>query len=148
MTNRTGSRAQTMAVSPADPHQRRAPRMSTETPVSNGSQTRPITPAETAAGPDAPVSFGDWLRARRGWLGVGLVAAVGGLWLGWPGLVAAGIAPVLLGVLPCVAMCALGLCMKSGTRACEPTPRQGTRTGASSGDFQQIRSDERQETDR
>jgi hypothetical protein len=42
------------------------------------------------------------------------VAAVGtGLALNWSWLVAAGIAPILLALAPCAAMCALGLCMRS-----------------------------------
>lgn len=37
----------------------------------------------------------------------------------WNWLVAAGIAPLLISVLPCVAMCALGLCMNRMTgRSC------------------------------
>lgn len=34
-----------------------------------------------------------------------------GLALNWSWLVAAGIAPILLALAPCAAMCALGLCM-------------------------------------
>jgi hypothetical protein len=42
------------------------------------------------------------------------VAAVGtGLALNWSWLVAAGIAPILLALAPCAAMCALGLCMRN-----------------------------------
>jgi hypothetical protein len=37
-----------------------------------------------------------------------------GLALNWGWLTAAGIAPVLLSLLPCAAMCALGLCMRRG----------------------------------
>ena len=35
----------------------------------------------------------------------------------WGWLVAAGIAPLLLSAGPCLAMCALGLCMKGGTKS-------------------------------
>jgi len=44
----------------------------------------------------------------------------------WGWLVALGITPVLLSVLPCIAMCALGLCMNhasrraSGKKQCSP----------------------------
>jgi hypothetical protein len=42
------------------------------------------------------------------------VAIVGtGLALNWSWLVAAGIAPMLLALAPCAAMCALGLCMRN-----------------------------------
>ena len=41
------------------------------------------------------------------------VAAVGsGLVLGWDSLVAAGLSGIILAVLPCAAMCALGLCAR------------------------------------
>ena len=44
---------------------------------------------------------------------LGAVAlAGGGAALGWPWLVALGVAPILLSLLPCAAMCALGLCMQ------------------------------------
>ena len=52
-----------------------------------------------------------WLHGRRGLI-LGVVAlAAGGAALGWPWLVALGLAPILLSILPCAAMCALGLCM-------------------------------------
>ncbi|GGG52383.1 hypothetical protein GCM10010964_44420 [Caldovatus sediminis] len=55
-----------------------------------------------------------WLRSR--WAVVlGVFALVGAaLALGWPWLAAAGLAPLVLSVLPCAAMCALGLCMAKG----------------------------------
>jgi len=40
-------------------------------------------------------------------------AIVGGLTLNWSWLVAAGIAPILISVLPCAAMCAIGACCMS-----------------------------------
>ena len=55
-----------------------------------------------------------WLRGRRAVM-LGVFALVGaGLALGWPWLVAFGLAPLVLAVLPCAAMGALGLCMKGG----------------------------------
>ena len=43
---------------------------------------------------------------------LGVIAlAGGGAALGWPWLAALGLAPILLSILPCAAMCALGLCM-------------------------------------
>lgn len=55
-----------------------------------------------------------WLRGRRALL-LGTFALVGaGLALGWPWLAAFGLAPFVLALLPCAAMCALGLCMKGG----------------------------------
>ncbi len=52
-----------------------------------------------------------YLRSRRGLIVAGAVIVVAGLAFNWSWLVAAGIAPVLLSLLPCAAMCALGLCM-------------------------------------
>ena len=49
--------------------------------------------------------------SQRTTLTVLAVAGVGsGLVLGWDSLVAAGVSGLLLAVLPCAAMCALGLC--------------------------------------
>ena len=60
-----------------------------------------------------------YLGGRRGIIVLGVVAVVAGLAFNWSWLVAAGILPVLLTVLPCVAMCALGLCMhRMGGRSC------------------------------
>ncbi|WP_217577276.1 hypothetical protein [Mesorhizobium sp. GbtcB19] len=56
-------------------------------------------------------------RCRLIAAGAGIVVA--GLAFNWSWLVAAGVAPVLLSVLPCVAMCVLGLCMNRMTgRSC------------------------------
>jgi hypothetical protein len=76
-----------------------------------------MTTAESSQSSDASLRR-DVLHAiryyLRGWRGPALLAAVvamAGLAFGWSWLVAAGIAPLLLSVLPCIAMCALGLCM-------------------------------------
>jgi hypothetical protein len=54
------------------------------------------------------------------WLLAG-AAAIAGLAFNWGWLVAVGIAPLLVAVLPCVAMCALGLCMnKMGKSTSSP----------------------------
>ena len=53
---------------------------------------------------------------------IGLATAIValGLFLGWGWLAALGVAPIILSLLPCVAMCALGLCMmRGGARSCE-----------------------------
>lgn len=60
-----------------------------------------------------------YLGNRRGLLILAGLALVAGLALNWSWLVAAGIAPILISVLPCVAMCALGLCMnRAGGTSC------------------------------
>jgi len=54
------------------------------------------------------------LRTRLGMRGLVILGAAViavGLALNWSWLVAIGVAPLLLTVLPCIAMCALGLCM-------------------------------------
>ena len=55
------------------------------------------------------------LGGRRTWLVLASVAMLGGAAANWSWLVALGIAPVLLAVAPCAAMCALGMCMKPGS---------------------------------
>lgn len=58
-------------------------------------------------------------RRRRTGLIVAGVIVIGGLAFGWPWLVAVGAAPFLLFVLPCVAMCAIGVCMmRGGSKSC------------------------------
>ncbi len=48
-----------------------------------------------------------------------LAAAIGlGLFSGWSWLVAAGLSSIVLGLLPCAAMCALGLCGGSSGKKC------------------------------
>lgn len=51
------------------------------------------------------------LAGRRGLIALAAIALLLGTILGWSWLVAIGVAPLLLGLLPCAAMCALGLCM-------------------------------------
>ncbi len=59
--------------------------------------------------------IGSTLRYRlRGWRGLvaaAVILAVPALWFGWPWLVAAGLAPLILAMAPCAVMCAAGLCM-------------------------------------
>jgi len=56
-----------------------------------------------------------FLTSRRGLLLATALVAGAGLSLNWNWLVAAGIAPVLIAVLPCLVMCGLGLCMHKMT---------------------------------
>lgn len=66
------------------------------------------------AGPTArnpwPRMWGGVAR-RQLWAIAGVAAIFGGLALNWGWLTAVGAAPLLIGILPCAAMCALGLCM-------------------------------------
>ena len=59
------------------------------------------------------------LRGRRGLVAAAIGLAAPALWLGWPWLVAAGMAPMLLALAPCAVMCGLGLCMG---KACKKSP--------------------------
>lgn len=61
-----------------------------------------------------------FLGSRRGILVLAAITVGAGLALGWGWLVAAGLAPVVLALLPCLVMCGLGLCMNKATGAsCE-----------------------------
>ncbi len=74
-----------------------------------------------------------WIGRNRliaGAVAVGIIA-VATAWQ-WSWLAALGIAPLLVSVAPCLAMCALGLCMHRGaSRACStgssavPPPQNG-----------------------
>ena len=64
-----------------------------------------------------------YLGGRRGLLVLATAIVASGAALNWQWLVAVGAAPLILGVLPCVAMCALGLCMnRMGGRSCSSEP--------------------------
>jgi hypothetical protein len=52
-----------------------------------------------------------YLTGRRGLIALAALALIAGAAFNWSWLVAVGIAPLLIAALPCVAMCALGLCM-------------------------------------
>lgn len=51
------------------------------------------------------------LGGRRAWIAWAIVVAAAGLALNWRWLVTAGLAPLLMVLLPCAAMCALSLRM-------------------------------------
>lgn len=75
-----------------------------------------MTTAEKATAPGV-VATRNLLGAGRYYLGnrwvliaLATLAVAAGLMLNWSWLVAAGIAPVLLSVLPCLVMCGFGLC--------------------------------------
>ena len=61
----------------------------------------------------------DWAMSPRGLIVVALAIIGAGLALGWNWVVAAGLAPLLLSLAPCAAMCALGVCMMAkGNASC------------------------------
>ena len=60
-----------------------------------------------------------YLGNRKLLVVLALTVVGAGLALNWSWLVAAGVAPILLALAPCAAMCALGLCMsKMGGKSC------------------------------
>jgi len=80
-------------------------------------------PSETTLTQDLLYAARYYLGGRRGLIILAAVVVIAGLALNWSWLVAAGIAPILLGVLPCLAMCALGLCMhRAGSKSCAASP--------------------------
>ena len=99
----------------------------------------------------APRGLLDTLRpyvgGRRGLIALAAVAIVAGLALNWNWLVTAGIAPVLLAALPCVAMCALGLCMRHGAGKSCGTEKTHGKAGESSPEVGTPSSAERRPTD-
>lgn len=58
-----------------------------------------------------------YLGSRTGLIAIAAIGIGAGTYFNWGWLVAAGIAPMLIGVAPCAAMCALGLCMIGRSRA-------------------------------
>lgn len=69
--------------------------------------------AVSTSSPSQGGRFFAWRRLPRRTLLVAaaLILIAGGMFLKWDLLVAAGVAPLILGLLPCAAMCALGMCM-------------------------------------
>ena len=65
--------------------------------------------------------LGNW----RFWLVIAAIALIAGAAANWSWLVAVGLAPLLLTVLPCAVMCALGLCMHRGANgSCHGSPKK------------------------
>lgn len=79
--------------------------------------------------PGAKSRLNQWLGGRRGLILAGTALAGGGLALNWSWLTAIGVAPIILSLAPCAAMCALGWCVMgrgmSGRPSCAE-PGRGT----------------------
>jgi len=69
-----------------------------------------------------------WLSGRRGLIIGGIAVVAAGLALGWNWLTAVGIAPIILSLAPCAAMCAVGACamMKANSAGTPPSPPNQT----------------------
>lgn len=78
------------------------------------------------------------LRGRRGIVIAAVALGIPALWFGWPWLVVAGLAPILIALAPCAIMCGLGLCtMKAcsssgsgGAGSCSKSERSDDTAGA------------------
>ncbi|MBX5454685.1 MAG: hypothetical protein K6U10_12225 [Acidobacteriia bacterium] len=78
----------------------------------------------TCAASGPPAIFRRLVRPRLVFAGLALVLIGVGLAWQWSWLVAIGVAPLLISAAPCVAMCALGLClhrMSSSTGSAAPS---------------------------
>jgi hypothetical protein len=56
------------------------------------------------------LALGPYLGNRWVMIAIGAFVVVIGAYLGWGWVVAAGIAPIILALAPCLIMCGLGLC--------------------------------------
>lgn len=70
-------------------------------------------------------ALGYYVGTRRALLVFGIAALVGGLALNWNWLATIGAAPIILSTLPCLVMCALGLCMHNILSRPAPPPAEG-----------------------
>ncbi len=96
----------------------------------SGSQSRETT-VSLAQG--AVNAIWPYVSGRRGLIVLAIGIGGAGMATNWGWLVAVGAAPILLALLPCAAMCALGLCMKKkgGGKSCS----SGNKTPAKRSDF-------------
>jgi hypothetical protein len=63
---------------------------------------------------------GSWASDRRLLIAAALVIGAGALWMGWPWLVVAGVAPLLVALAPCLLMCGAMCAVKA---CCKPSPK-------------------------
>lgn len=86
----------------------------------------PEQAADRPLGRDLYLLARHWLGQRVTWLILAAVALSLGAYWNWQWLVAVGVAPLLLALAPCAAMCALGLCMPKGQDNASDAPRPPT----------------------
>jgi hypothetical protein len=102
--------------------------------------TQSIEIAKPPSGPpirDRTGVFRSWIGDRGVLAVAGLAVSATGLALGWDRLTAVGIAPLIVSAVPCLIVCALGLCTMGRNHQCcssQPKPEAGeppTRTDPS-----------------
>lgn len=77
------------------------------------------TARDTSLTTDLLYALRYYLGGRRAVIAAVVIALALGAYLNWGWLVAVGAAPLLISLLPCAAMCALGLCLhNSGAKRC------------------------------
>ena len=81
-----------------------------------------------------------WHSARKVFITALVVVGSGALYFGWEALAAAGIASVIIGVLPCLAMCVLGLCVDRMGKKDGATPTSASLPSASEDSARQAQS--------
>src|SRR6266436_203799 len=81
-----------------------------------------LDPARATSTSSSPHILSNW----RFWLALATVAVIAGAASNWSWLIAVGIAPILITLLPCAVMCALGLCLMKKAGADCKSPHQET----------------------
>jgi hypothetical protein len=82
-----------------------------------------MNPTVTQISKETRPSFAFPMPSRRQTLMLtGFAAIGGGAALNWDWLTAVGAAPLILSLAPCVAMCALGPCMRGGSGCAKNDP--------------------------
>ena len=69
--------------------------------------------------------LGRYLSGRRGLVVLAVVATGVWLFLSWGWLAAVGLAPLLLALAPCAAMCAFGMCANKRGKSCSSHSKPG-----------------------
>jgi len=96
--------------------------------------TSDSTKALNAPPGDFPRTIRRYLGNRRLLLVAAIVALVAGATLNWGWLVALGVAPALLSLLPCLVMCGVGVCcMKMMAGSGEKQPSQSSDAAETAG---------------
>ena len=94
--------------------------------IENSESQRALVPSAPSAARAYSESVYRIFTRRLGWRGLTILLAAGvaaGVFLDWKWLVAVGAAPIIIAVLPCAAMCAIGVCAMGGSKAsCSKTP--------------------------